>query len=144
MTESVQTVAEWLQASEENRHSFYRDSFILDVTEQICGHMEEQRISRVTLAETLGKSKSYVSQVLSGNRNMTLATLADVAYALRLQIKMQLTDTRQTDDTWEDFALPKNKSNNIVAIGNQHQFGQSCTYEEGGMIGDRYTQQVAA
>uniref|UniRef100_UPI00102C67CF helix-turn-helix domain-containing protein n=1 Tax=Candidatus Magnetaquicoccus inordinatus TaxID=2496818 RepID=UPI00102C67CF len=107
-------------------------------------HMEEQRISRVTLAETLGKSKSYVSQVLSGNRNMTLATLADVAYALRLQIKMQLTDARQTDDTWEDFALPKNKSSNIVAIGNQHQVGQSCTYEEGGMIVDRYTQQVAA
>ncbi|MBF0175896.1 MAG: helix-turn-helix transcriptional regulator [Magnetococcales bacterium] len=50
--------------------------------------MKENGITRAELADRLGKSESFVSQVLSGHRNMTLETLADIAYTLDLKVKV--------------------------------------------------------
>ena len=59
-----------------------QERLILDATETIVGLLEEQKVSRQELARRLGKSKSYVSQLLSGERNMTLRTLADLGHVL--------------------------------------------------------------
>jgi transcriptional regulator with XRE-family HTH domain len=59
-----------------------QEELILDATETIVALLEERGISRQELAARLGKSKSFVSQLLSGERNMTLRTLGDVGYAL--------------------------------------------------------------
>jgi transcriptional regulator with XRE-family HTH domain len=59
-----------------------QERLILDATEAIVELLEEQKISRQELARRLGKSKSFVSQLLSGERNMTLRTLADLGYVL--------------------------------------------------------------
>lgn len=59
-----------------------QERLILDATEAIVGLLEEQGVSRQELARRLGKSKGFVSQLLSGERNMTLRTLADLGYAL--------------------------------------------------------------
>ena len=59
-----------------------RGDLIMDVTEAICGILESEGIERKELAVRIGKTKSYVSQVLNGSRNMTLATVADIALAL--------------------------------------------------------------
>src|ERR1700691_3779521 len=59
-----------------------QERLILDATEAIVGLLEEQKVSRQELARPLGKSKGFVSQLLSGERNMTLRTLADLGYAL--------------------------------------------------------------
>lgn len=73
--------------------SFHRllaqESLILDVTEEICRVLESTKINRQELAKRLGKSKGFVTQVLSGERNMTLRTAADLATALdhRLHVK---------------------------------------------------------
>ncbi len=66
-----------------------QESLILDATEEICRVLGSAKISRQELAKRLGKSKGFVTQVLSGERNMTLRTAADLASALdhRLQIK---------------------------------------------------------
>lgn len=54
--------------------------FIMDVTEEICEKMFNDNVTRLKLAEKLDKSKSFVSQVLNGTRNMTLGTLAEIAH----------------------------------------------------------------
>lgn len=44
--------------------------------------MVRRRISRAELARRIGKSKPYVTQLLRAPSNLTLRTLADVAWAL--------------------------------------------------------------
>lgn len=57
---------------------FNRETAVVDTTELICKLMKEQGVSRATLADRMGKSKSYVTQLLKGSQNMTLRTISDV------------------------------------------------------------------
>jgi Helix-turn-helix len=81
------------RTKKESKESFERlvaqESLILEVTEEICRILEETKTTRQELAKRLGKSKGFITQVLSGERNMTLRTAADLATALdyRLQVK---------------------------------------------------------
>jgi transcriptional regulator with XRE-family HTH domain len=59
-----------------------QERLILEVTETIVGILDEQKMSRQQLAIHLGKTKGFVSQLLSGERNMTLRTLAKLGYVL--------------------------------------------------------------
>jgi transcriptional regulator with XRE-family HTH domain len=45
-------------------------------------------MTKAALAEALGVSRSAVSQALTGNRNMSLNTLADMSRALKLQVRV--------------------------------------------------------
>jgi transcriptional regulator with XRE-family HTH domain len=59
-----------------------QETLIADATELICEVMEKDGVTRHELAKRLGKSKGFISQILTGERNMTLRTLADVMFAL--------------------------------------------------------------
>jgi predicted XRE-type DNA-binding protein len=48
----------------------------------ISKHMQEQKVSQTELAARMGKSKSEVSEWLSGERNFTMDTLSDMYSAL--------------------------------------------------------------
>ncbi len=73
-------------ADETFRRVYHQESLNLDITEAICGYMNERKITRKELADRLGKSKGFVSQVLNGSRNMTLKTLAEITYALGCKV----------------------------------------------------------
>ena len=51
---------------------------ILLATERIVELMLEQNVSRTELAKRRGRSKGWISQLLAGEANFTLRTLADV------------------------------------------------------------------
>jgi transcriptional regulator with XRE-family HTH domain len=59
-----------------------QERLILHATEAVVGLLVAQSVSRQELADRLGKSKGFVSQLLSGERNMTLRTLSDLGHAL--------------------------------------------------------------
>jgi transcriptional regulator with XRE-family HTH domain len=59
-----------------------QETLIADAGEIVCELLEAEGIERKELAHRLGKTKGFVTQVLSGERNMTLRTLADLAFAL--------------------------------------------------------------
>ena len=65
----------------ENR-AFAREELVYNVTEEILVLLEDLGISKTELARRLGKSRSFVTQILSGARNMTLGTLSDMCFAL--------------------------------------------------------------
>lgn len=69
-----------------NRSEFDRllnqERVILDATELILELLERNGLNRADLAERLGKSRGFVSQLLNGSRNMTLRTLSDIFGAL--------------------------------------------------------------
>ena len=59
-----------------------REELILEVTEVLCKIMRDEDITRKQLADLLGKSKGDVSQLLNGERNLTLRTVADILHVL--------------------------------------------------------------
>jgi transcriptional regulator with XRE-family HTH domain len=70
----------------EFRKLLSQEELILEVTEFICKLMRDKKITRKQLADLLGKSKGFVSQLLNGGRNLTLRTLADIFYVLGYKI----------------------------------------------------------
>lgn len=67
-----------------------QETLILEATELIAELIEQSGMKRKDLAKKLGRSKGFVTQVLSGDRNMTLRTLADFAYALGQKLEVRL------------------------------------------------------
>ncbi|MCG5538965.1 helix-turn-helix domain-containing protein [Halorhodospira sp. 9622] len=81
---------EWLEESEENRRLHNQESLIAKVTADICEEMERQSVTRAQLAERMGTSRSNITQVLTGSRNMTLRTLADIGHFLGVDVDVRL------------------------------------------------------
>ena len=62
----------------------------LDVTTAIKWFMDENKITNSQLADLLGVSRGRVTQILSGDENLTLRTLASVAAALDAHFEVRL------------------------------------------------------
>jgi len=75
-------------SSTENRRLLRQEELILDVTEALATALSREDITKARLAQRLGKSKAFVSQILAGGRNLTLRTVADVADALGYRMKV--------------------------------------------------------
>jgi transcriptional regulator with XRE-family HTH domain len=72
----------------EFRKLLAQEELILEVTETICDILENEKISRKELADRLGKSKGFISQLLNGGRNLTLRTVADILYVLGYKVSL--------------------------------------------------------
>lgn len=72
----------WANESDENAKLVAQELLIAEVTEAIWEAMEKEGTSKTELANRMGSTKGFVSQVLSGSRNMTLRTLSDICFAL--------------------------------------------------------------
>ena len=90
--------------SKAEEKSISRESIVYNTTEDILVFMEDTNVTKNELARRLGKSKSYVSQVLSGARNMTLGTLSDIAFELGLAVKVQFRNNAENSlpTLWSD------------------------------------------
>ena len=103
----------WANESKEHQKLVAEESLILDVTEEIHAQMEALGVNRAELAERMGKSKAYVSQLLSGSRNMTLRSLADISFALGLDIPKvvfsELDCATEETDEWRS-------SDNVIPV----------------------------
>lgn len=84
---TTDTYTSFQDASAENRRLLLQEELILEVTEALARSLKKAGIQRQELAERMGKSKGYVSQILSGGKNLTLRTLADVADALDSRVE---------------------------------------------------------
>jgi transcriptional regulator with XRE-family HTH domain len=71
------------------RRIYEREALAFEAAELISRLMEEQQVSKTDLARRVGTSKSHVTQLLSGSRNMTLRTLADLAFALGHKVEIR-------------------------------------------------------
>ncbi len=91
----------------EFRRLLAQEELILEVTEVLCGLLEEEAISKKELAERLGKSKGFVSQLLNGGRNLTLRTLADILHALGY--KLALSPYKEAGQRLKKSATKKGK-----------------------------------
>lgn len=91
---------QWANQSEENAKLVAQELLITEVTEGIWKAMKEADINKTDLANRVGVSKGYVSQVLSGSRNMTLRTLSDICFALDKEAKIAI-EAKSGDGEWK-------------------------------------------
>ena len=74
----------WIERNEstdELRREAERERLVLWAIDEIAGLMEESGVSKADMARKLEKSRAYITQVFSGSRNPTLATISDLAWA---------------------------------------------------------------
>ena len=78
----AKTFIQKLMSDEKGRKLYFREDLIFEITEAICKVMDEKHISKAELSRLAGVSKSNITQLLSGDQNMRLSTVADLLYAL--------------------------------------------------------------
>lgn len=76
--------------SPEARKRYEEERLIFRTTEALCRAMDEQGLSKADLAEALGTSRAHITQLLSGSRNMTLRTLAGLAFEVGQRAGVEL------------------------------------------------------
>jgi transcriptional regulator with XRE-family HTH domain len=86
----MKTQHEVLMEDPEFRRLLAIESLVAEAAESIARMMAEQNLSKADLARRLKKSRSWVTQLLSGETNMTIHTLADVMYALDGEVKLHI------------------------------------------------------
>jgi len=84
---------------------FSREELIYNVTEDLLVIMEELGITKNELAKKIGKSKSYVTQVLNGSRNMTLGTLSDLCMELKTKPKISFSGHSMESEDYKQFQV---------------------------------------
>ncbi|MFL6198914.1 MAG: transcriptional regulator [Thermoanaerobaculia bacterium] len=84
-----QSFPELFERAEEHEDYWLAGS-ILEFTEAVVREMERQGISRTDLARRLGTTPAYVTKILRGKVNFTLATMVRLARALSSEMHVQL------------------------------------------------------
>jgi transcriptional regulator with XRE-family HTH domain len=77
-----ETVLQQFVANPEGMRLFQQEQLAVEIADLICKTMRKQHVTQSELAQRLQKSKGRVSQILSGDSNLTLRTVADVFTAL--------------------------------------------------------------
>lgn len=69
-----------------NMRRFQQERAILEATGEICLALEAEGLNRADLAERLGKTAGWVTQLLDGKKNKTIRTIADVLAVLNREM----------------------------------------------------------
>lgn len=70
--------------------SLRHQELIVDVTEAIYEMMTRKNMTKADLARRSGLSKARITKLLDGSANMTLRSIADIAFALGVKPKVYL------------------------------------------------------
>jgi predicted transcriptional regulator len=86
---SEKSFAALFQAAEKTEE-YWTQRAIVQFTEELSRRMEEKGVSRAELAAAIGVSQPYITKVLKGNVNFTLATMTKLAMALGAVLRIQV------------------------------------------------------
>lgn len=76
------------------------------IINEITWYMREHKVSRAELAQAMRVSPGRVSQVLSGDENLTLRTLSGVLAALGAHVDFSLRPSAEPADLFDSFEHP--------------------------------------
>lgn len=74
-----------------NTFDYRLEKILLELGEDLCRFMAEQRLSRTQLADRLGVSCAYITKILNGNPNLSIKSLLKLADALGKELRIQFT-----------------------------------------------------
>ena len=105
-----QTPQEWFTdelESMKNEPVYIIEGTLMQFVNKITIEMEEQGISKSALAQKIGKKPPFVTRVMQGNSNITLATMVEILVALGLKFDFQFKSLEVDKKT---KPLPQRKS----------------------------------
>ena len=79
-----------LLAGTEKSAKYAEEAALLEFTEELVRRMACEGVSRAELARRLGCSPAYITKVLRGPSNFTLASMARIAQALGCKLRMRM------------------------------------------------------
>jgi transcriptional regulator with XRE-family HTH domain len=115
--------------SSEARRSYERERLTVWALEEISEAMEQHSLSKADLARMLGTSRANITQALSGARNVTLHTLADLAWACGVRIAVKREPLRDGDFISTPVKLVESVRQ-IVTMAPDADWDTSCTEDE--------------
>ena len=113
---SALTFAEHL-ALAQGRPTYWSYLASLEFIDQICAQMDAQGVSSAELARRMGTSRAYVSKVLAGEANFTIATMGKLAFALGLRVKADLAPLEEESGAKAPQASALTESKTRAAAG---------------------------
>ncbi len=77
--------------NEPHSSAYFEEMLLLDVADKIISEMDRQDVNRRELAQKLGVSPAYITKILRGHANLTIESLAKIAFTLGMKwdIKMK-------------------------------------------------------
>ena len=79
---------------------FQQERLILDITELMQKALRASGMRRIDLAKKLGVSRGRISQILSGEGNLTIRTIADVFTAMGRHLSTAIEDLAVERNNW--------------------------------------------
>ena len=80
------TPSKWRENAQWRRDNEKWLGYARFITVKVLKAMDEQSVTQAMLAERMGCSQQYVSNLLKGSSNMTLETIAKLESALQIQL----------------------------------------------------------
>lgn len=112
---------EWLTNQPGHARSLAEEELIVDVSEEIWAALNGSGLSKAELAERLDVSRPRITNLLNGSANMTLRTLADIAYELGKRVSVSLQDRHVVN--WK----PQQESHRVVQLQAIPHGARQCT-----------------
>ena len=102
-------------ARAKTRLAYYEEDICLDIAERLLDTMEVRGINRSELARRLKVDPAYVTKLLRGYANLSLKSLAKVAYAMGLK--------------WKCVMVPADAQIGVLSLVNELGNSTICTVE---------------
>lgn len=120
--------------SDAARREYARVNALIVVANSIQKLLSDRGMKRSELAEGMGKSKAFVSQILNGSRNLTINTLAECLAALDLELHGLETGTlgvstvsKDAMDRWLDGrSVARARLSDGNSLANAEQADEEC------------------
>ncbi len=90
----------------ENTPEYHAEDLKTDFAVQIHRMMKRQGISKVDLARRMDTSPAYITKVLRGDANVTIDTMAKLAWYVDGRVHLQITDKNANNRWFEVFKSP--------------------------------------
>jgi transcriptional regulator with XRE-family HTH domain len=97
------------------RLAYYEEGLFIETAARIIEAMENQDVTRSELARRLNVSPAYITKILRGHANLSLESLAKLAFALGLK--------------WECVLIPKAARLGAFLLTNETGVATVCTVE---------------
>ena len=97
------------------RLAYYEEGLLVETAARIIDAMERRGVMRSELARRMEVSPAYVTEILRGHANLSLESLAKVAFALDLK--------------WECLLIPKDAKIGVLSVTDDSGVATICTVE---------------
>jgi transcriptional regulator with XRE-family HTH domain len=83
-----------------NDVEFHIEGLKFDFAEEVSKYLEEEGVTRAELARKMGTSPAWITKMLRTNWNMTMETMAKLAFALEMKVVPKLVRLGEPDVEW--------------------------------------------